>query len=377
MAVPHELVPDEPPATVAGGSRVSAIARSMSARVDLERVGRDLGQHGPGARADVDRPDRDLRSDRRRATCTRALVARLLHGRVRRGGDAGADPPVPLERSRAARPGRAAQPKRSAPRRRQSSSRRSLNGLPGLGVEVGLVALAQHDRVEAARDRELVHRHLVGEHARHLARRPHPRRHRDVEPGEPVAGAAVRGGVHHPGRATRSARRTHCITDVCSCTACSIARQSPVGAGAEPDVRDGRGAVAGEGEHLLPGDREPDGSPVRGPRGERRRHHVGVRLALAAEPATDVRAPGRAPGPGSRPSIGASVWTTPWTPWVESNIDSTSRPSSLLPPGGRRVRLERVVVLVGRAVGLLDDHVGRGRARRPRRPRRCRSPCRG
>ena len=92
------------------------------------------------------------------------------------------------------------------------------------------------------------------------------------------------------------------------------APQAPVGVGGQLHPLDRRRAVAGEGEHLLAGQRElhrPAGHGAGRHRGE---HDVGVRRALRAEAAADVRATSPAParaaartssrrprGPGARP----------------------------------------------------------------------------
>src|SRR5207237_1516227 len=63
-------------------------------------------------------------------------------------------------------------------------------GTAGLGIDRGLVADAQFDGIEAAGHRQLIHRRLEREHAPALARRAPPRVRRQVEPRQPVAGAA-------------------------------------------------------------------------------------------------------------------------------------------------------------------------------------------
>src|SRR5256884_595855 len=72
-------------------------------------------------------------------------------------------------------------------------------GPAGLGMDRGLVADARLDGMEAAGHRQLIHRRLEREHARALARRAHPRVRRQVEPRQPVGGAAVWGPGPRPG----------------------------------------------------------------------------------------------------------------------------------------------------------------------------------
>src|SRR2546423_13255314 len=72
--------------------------------------------------------------------------------------------------------------------------------MPGLGIDRRFVADAQLDRIEPTGDRQLVHRRLEREHPWALAWRAHPRVRWDVEPREPVRGAAVRRGVHYARR---------------------------------------------------------------------------------------------------------------------------------------------------------------------------------
>ena len=213
------------PRPAAAGSRRS---RARRRRGRPQRVRGDLGEHGARAGADVDGADRDGVPAALEAGDPGGVAGHRVR-RVGRGRDAGADPPVAVEGGAGARRARSAQPKRSAPRRRQSSSRRLPNGLPALGVDVGLVALAQQDRVDAAGDRELVHRDLVGEHAR-ASRRARAsttgRRRRAGSAGGWCAGSARRTSS---GSRCAVCSANSLTREVCSTTRWSIATSVPSG----------------------------------------------------------------------------------------------------------------------------------------------------
>ena len=124
--------------------------------------------------------------------------------------------------------------------------------------------------------------------------------------------------------------------------------------GAEAQPLDRRGAVADEGEHLLPGCRELHRPPaeLRGQRGD---DHGRLRRALRAEAASDVRrdhphAVGiEAEDLGDRVSRarGALVGV------VDGEL-------AAFPARNRRVGLHRVVVLGGRLVGRVDRDLRAG-----------------
>ena len=126
----------------------------------------------------------------------------------------------------------------------------------GLGVDVGLVADAQLDRVDAAGDGEFVHRDLEGEHAGALAGGAHPERHGHVE-------------LRRAGGWSCGSRAAYIIRDGDRGLLGELLDggglfddvvaergERAVAFGAQPDLLDGGRAVADEGEHLLAGQRE-------------------------------------------------------------------------------------------------------------------------
>ena len=129
-------MPDEPPATEAGGRSVSPIWRSIGLDVAAERVGGDLGERGPRAGTDVDRADLTAKRPRD------VLDARRCCRASRIAGYTAEATPVPTSQSPSRRaPGRrvarSAQPNRSAPVWRHSTSRRSDHGWPVSGSTSG------------------------------------------------------------------------------------------------------------------------------------------------------------------------------------------------------------------------------------------------
>ena len=164
-----------------------------------------------------------------------------------------------------------------------------VEGLPGLGVPFGLVALAQVDRVDAARDRELVHGDLVGPHAGHL---PGARIHEGTATSSRASRWLVRrfGAAYIIRVGTAVCSAYSLIAEVCSWTRCSMAESTP-----------SRLAPSRKCEKVASGSRSgrtsAAGSPPAAPAGLRwsappaPRPYVGVRDALAAEPAADVLAP--------------------------------------------------------------------------------------
>ena len=158
--------------------------------------------------------------------------------------------------------------------------------MPGLGIDRRFVADAQLDRIEPTGDRQLVHRRLEREHPWALAWRAHPRVRWDVEPREPVRGAAVRRGVHDArrdgGGIDGLVNGRGLLDDVV------YDRHEPaVTIGPQSNALDRRRAIADEREHLLPGEGELYGPPrcLRCHHGE---DHVRVREHLGPEPAADI-----------------------------------------------------------------------------------------
>ena len=122
----------------------------------------------------------------------------------------------------------------------------------------------------------------------HSPGRPHPRRHGYVEGGEPVGRPPVRRGVHRPGRDAGLLGELLDLRGLLDDVDADAA-QAPVRVRGQPHPLDGRGPVAGEGEHLLPGERELDRPAGQGASGHRGDDDVGVRRPLRPEPASDVR----------------------------------------------------------------------------------------
>jgi hypothetical protein len=140
----------------AGLAAVGGIAAELAA----EFAGRHDDGRTPGAGAEVGRADLGDVAAAGEPDGRRGL--RLPHGGVDRRGHAGAGQPaaVPAEP-----PGAFPQAFHQVPARPR---------LPGLGVDVGLVADPQLHRVDAEFPGEFVQGDLRAEHARALAGRPHP-----------------------------------------------------------------------------------------------------------------------------------------------------------------------------------------------------------
>ena len=139
--------------------------------------------------------------------------------------------------------------------------------------------------------------------------------------------------------------------------------QPSAGVRAEPYALDRRGAVAREGEQLLPREREFGGSSDDGPGGERGQGVVRVRQSLRAEGAAHMRRdhPHLLGGESEEPrhdrfdpmgTLRAVVQRQPRT--------AVGRRVSRLPYGDTSVRFHRAVVLHRRAVGLVDGDRGDG-----------------
>ncbi len=205
IAEPHEVVPIDPPASIANGSALSPMSTrtrssgtsSASAAICVSTV------RAPVPMSAAPMPTTNVPSAFARANADDG---------ARRAGYVDDATPVPTSQRPSRRaPGagsRPSQPKRSAPSRRHCEQAARAERQPALGVGLGLVAHAQLDRVEAGRERELVHRGLERVHARRLARRAHPRRRRDVERDEAVARPPVAAPRTSSASARRSARRT-------------------------------------------------------------------------------------------------------------------------------------------------------------------------
>ena len=283
-AEPHDALPIDPPAIIAVPKSESPTCMSIWSRPHVERVGRDLRERRARARADVGRGDLD-----------RVAAARLVPGpggggapacRVGRRRHTAADQPAAL----ATHAGRRialgpAEPLRTLAQARDQVAARE--ALAALGIDVGIVADAQLDRIDPGRDRQLVHRRLECVHAGRLARRAHPGRRRDVQRDHAVSRAPVRRGVHHPARQGRLlgelANRRGLDDRVVAQRG-----QPPVAAGAEPHPLDRRRPVAGHVEHLLARDRDLHRA-AHGLRCHHGEDHVRPRRPLGAEPAADVR----------------------------------------------------------------------------------------
>ena len=252
-AEPHDAVPIEPPAIAAWPKSLSPISIRTCSGSTPSASAAIWVEHRARAGADVRGGDPDRERRRRRRSARSPARA---SGRPGRSTDA---TPVPTSQRPSRRaPGvgsRPAQPKRSAPSRRQATRLRELNGMPVLGVLGRLVGDPQLDRVDAARDRELVHRGLEREHARALAGRAHPRRRRHVERDEPVRGQPV--GAAYMWRVASVVCSANSRTvEVCSKASWPIAAQPAVARGAEAHALDRRRAVADHGEQLLPRQRD-------------------------------------------------------------------------------------------------------------------------
>ena len=195
--------------------------------------------------------------------------------------------------------------------------------------------------------RELVDRGLEREHPGALAGRAHPRRGRDVERDEPVAGQAVGRRVHHArGRAGLLGELAH-GRGLLERVVGDRGERAVLG-GAEADALDRRRAVADAGEHLLAPERALDGSVDHAGR-DRGEHRLRPRRALGAEAAADVLGDHAHAlgvelehlGERAARAVGALDRV------VEQEV-------AVLPDREAGVRLHRVVVDGGGGVGLVD-----------------------
>ncbi len=357
---------DDRPAPRAGAGRAPGRERLRQRGVaDLQlhrfhwhrqRISRNLGQHGPGAVADVRRGDTDAILSSRRNGNPRGRGQ--LDGRIGRGRDACTDEPA----SRLARPrGRVARrPTKAlgafAKARHQSAA---AEGEAGFRVDRRLVAEAQLDRVETTRKRQLVDRRLECEHPGGVAWRAHPGVRRQVELRLAMGGQSVGRRVHRPGwdggglghLVTHACLRHRLMRNGCEAT---------VALGAKPNALDGRRAVARQREHLLSRERKLR-RPSDNPRRHYRHDRVRVRKSFGSKPAADVGCDD-ADVLGRKlkcPSDGPLSDVDPLTRVVDGQV----LPADIVAPDCQRgVRLEGVVVLGGRRVGLVEcDRRGRQR----------------
>ena len=207
--------------------------------------------------------------------------------RIGRRRHAPADEPVCRRASSAA--WHCAGSSRSARRPRDSTREDALleNGLSFDRIGFGIVAKPKLDRIDAERDRELVHRDFERERAGRFARRALKRRRADVELDEPVRRIAVRARVEHARRRGRRfdpvfehrRRRNDVMTD---------RGQLAVVGRAERDVLLGVRPMADRREHLAAVEHELD-RPTELARRHRGQHDMRPDRTLAAEAAADER----------------------------------------------------------------------------------------
>ena len=255
IADPHDAVPIEPPASIACGSALSPISTRTWSSGTLERVGGDLGQHRPGAGADVGGGD----ADHVRAVARGRRVRRCeppAPGGVGRGGDAGPDQPAAVRRAAARVAVGPAEP---------------LGALAQAGDEVAASRTGGRSR---GRRRARCGCAARSDRGRTRSRaRPSPTRARTcpgTRPARASTTASARrartsrwvvrrlGAAYIIRVATAVCSANSCTVEVCSTTSWAIAVQPAVGVGAEPDPLDRRRAVAGEREHLLAREGELD-----------------------------------------------------------------------------------------------------------------------
>jgi hypothetical protein len=251
--------------------------------IGAERFGGDLRQDRARPGADV--RGRDLDGESPVGVGDRARPRRLLIGGVDRGGDA-----HPAQQAVAA--ARCVQRLTAGPAEALGAGAQAgdevarAEAVPGLGIDVGVVAHAQLDRIHVAGERQLVDRRLQREHPRALARRPHPVRRRHVERQEPVGREPVAGRVHRA-RDDRGLLRELAQPRGLLDRLVGDGGEPAVGIGAEAHALDRRRAVAGDGEHLPAAHDEAD-RPAHDLRRHRRDHGVRAHRALGAEAAADV-----------------------------------------------------------------------------------------
>ena len=347
-------------ATPAGSVAVADLDLDALERARPSASAAICGQRGPRAGADVGGADPDACSVPSGSARTRARSRRrAAPGRSRRRRRS-----RPASAPRGAAAARRAPPSRTAraPSRRQSTRWRLRERLAGLGVDLGLVADAQLDRVDAERLGELVDRAT---------------RARTCPGHSP--GARIHDGVGTSSAASRCVVRRfgaayiiRVATAVCSANSSivrrsarrrrgAIAGQPPVAVGAEPEALDRRRAVAGEREHLLAGQCEL--------------HRAADRPARPSRRAS--RAGGRRPSSRSRRPRSGEMHADPLRRQAE-HLGDLARVEPWVASWTRRrrpardagVRLHRVVVLVGRRVRAVQRAARRARVKeRTRRGR--------
>ncbi len=265
-----------------------------------EHLGRQLGHDGVGARPDVGCAAADacgaVAADRR---------ARLASGLVVGEGHPGhavADQPAPIAHRAHGR---------FAPRPAEPVGAHLValaQGLarprePGRGMDLGVVAQPQLDRVHAQLVRQLVEQRLEREVAFRLAGRPHHRDRRDVEPDPLVAGGDVRARIRRgradskrevgvAGRWRQRLQRRLASRRLGSHRggrdALVVDRdQLALACGGDLEVLHGAGPSPDPGEHLRPGEAKPD-RPFDGASGQRGEDRVRPAPQPGTETAADV-----------------------------------------------------------------------------------------
>ena len=122
--------------------------------------------------------------------------------------------------------------------------------MPCFGVDHRFIPNTQLDRIQPARDCQLVHRGFQREHTGTLARRTHPPRRRHIEPCKAVRGRAVRRGIHHTcgdGGLLGEFLNGRGLLNNIMCNRC----QPTGGVCAQADTLDRRRAIAGHRKHVL------------------------------------------------------------------------------------------------------------------------------
>ena len=235
-------------------------------------------------------------------------------------------------------------------------------------MDLGVVAQPQLDRVHAQLVRQLVEQRLEREVALRLAGRPHHRDRRDVEPDPLVAGGDVRAGIRRgradsqrevgvAGRGRQRLQRRLASRRRGSHRggrgALVVDRdQLAVARGGDLEVLHGAGPLPDSGEHLRPGEAEPD-RPFDGAGGQRGEDRVRPAAQPGAETAADVgrQHPHVLFGePERRRQHGAHV------EWVLGRVIDGQR--AAVPVGDRGERAERVVRLRRRRERALHRHLG-------------------
>ena len=340
-----------PPAT--DGDRAAGCRRSARRRrptSHAERVGGDLRQHRPGAGADVGGADLDdvpavLEADGRRR---RRLAQSSGRSRRRRRCR-----PASRPRRRA---GAAAAPRPAEPLGALAQALDEVPARPRLARSRGRPPARCGSRSSTgSMPQRTASSSMATSGANMPGHSPGARIHDGTgtsSGGQPVGGAPVRRGVHHPGR---DAGLLGELLDPRGLLdhVVAIAVQPAVGVGAEPDPLDGRRAVAGQREHLLPGQRQlhrPAGQRPARPARPARRWRAAVPLEPKPPPTYGADHPDLLRRRARRPRPRAGRDAVHALGGVAQGQRHVGRPG----PTARvvRVRLHRVVVLHRRRVGL-------------------------